>query len=122
MNLKAKKFWVDGGCRGNGRPYAEAYGSINDGELTRTVEWLGLRTNNEAEYATLISLLMNLPSNSRPTIFMDSKLVVQQLQGNWKVRANNLKPWFELCERHLKRTKATLRWVPRDVIVQKVGH
>lgn len=61
-------------------------------------------TNNEAEYTALIKLLEELRNDSTlerlwiPNIIKikgDSKLVIQQVFGNWKVKADNLKPFNE---------------------------
>ena len=62
-------------------------------------------TNNEAEYTALIKLLEELRNRSLPSnttekvsavqIKGDSKLVIQQVFGDWKVKADNLKPFNE---------------------------
>tara|TARA_B100001013_G_scaffold308894_2_gene213039 strand:- start:1279 stop:1803 length:525 start_codon:yes stop_codon:yes gene_type:complete len=59
------------------------------------------KTNNEAEYTALNKLLesLNPISLSRTSyeIYGDSKLVIEQMKGNWLVKANNLLPLWREC-------------------------
>jgi ribonuclease HI len=50
--------------------------------------WLGVATNNEAEYQALIEGLKSVSewSPDRLEIYLDSKLVVEQMNGRWKVK------------------------------------
>jgi len=84
--------WIDGAARGNPGPAASA-GVVKNGN-TLVTEWgipLGTRTNNEAEYLGLIFALEWLQHNPGPAIiYSDSKLLVEQVSGRWKVKAENL--------------------------------
>lgn len=56
--------------------------------------WLGVTTNNEAEYHALIEGLKAVAEwkPDRLEVFLDSKLVVEQLNGRWKIKARELLP------------------------------
>lgn len=92
---------TDGGSRGN--PGPGAYGFVMLDESGQTIldggEYLGSTTNNEAEYQGLVSALETLLSFSKLdqveslVIKMDSKLVVEQVLGNWKVKELRLQPY-----------------------------
>ncbi len=62
--------------------------------LLRTFHrWLGRATNNQAEYEALIEGLKAVADwkPDRLEVYMDSKLVVEQVRGNWKVKEPDLK-------------------------------
>ena len=57
--------------------------------------WLGIKTNNEAEYLALIEGLKAV-SKWRPDrleIYLDSKLVAEQVKGNYRVKEPRLQPF-----------------------------
>ena len=86
----------DGGSRGNPGPAASGIVfSLPDGTvLGEYSRFLGHTTNNQAEYDAVILALENLdryPAESYH-FYMDSKLVVEQLSGNWKVKHPDIKP------------------------------
>jgi ribonuclease HI len=56
--------------------------------------FLGIKTNNEAEYEALIEGLKAVSEwkPDRLEIFLDSKLVVEQVNGRWKVKEARLQP------------------------------
>ena len=88
--------YADGGSRGN--PGISGAGAviINSEKVVikEISEYLGKQTNNYAEYSSLLFVLrecINLGINqSKIEIFMDSKLVVQQVNGKWKVKSDNI--------------------------------
>lgn len=89
--------YTDGGSRNN--PGEAGIGVVAyEGEevLFELSEYLGIQTNNYAEYMGVIRALeeilaRNLAQGSIE-VCMDSKLVVEQVQGNWKVKEPTLKP------------------------------
>jgi ribonuclease HI len=89
--------YFDGASKGNPGPSGAAcwikHGSTSYGEY----KFLGTQTNNVAEYSGLILGLKNLSNHQESSIKVhgDSKLVIEQMKGNWQVKAENLKP---LCE------------------------
>ena len=117
------KYWCDGGTKWHNGEQSEAYGSYCDetGQMARLC-FPQYRTNNEAEYATLLSLLESLQTDSFPTIYMDSRLVVNQISGEWKLKAQHLFHLLQACRQHVSRTGAFINWVPREKIVEKLGH
>lgn len=96
--------YADGGSRGNPGP-AGAGAVVFDNLGKRVVEvadYLGVATNNIAEYEAVIRGLKGLVSaypedvvrQTPLTIRMDSKLVIEQLKGAYKVKHPNLVPRY----------------------------
>jgi ribonuclease HI len=93
---------TDGGSRGNPGPAACAFVAEKDGkEIFRLSKYLGHQTNNHAEYQGVVlalEWLSNQPFNHstiQPTVFfLDSELVVKQLNGLYKVKDENLRNLF----------------------------
>ena len=65
--------------------------------VARYAEYLGDRTNNDAEYAGILAVLQHaaLQRSTRICIYGDSKLVISQLTGIWKCKASNLVADYE---------------------------
>jgi ribonuclease HI len=87
---------VDGGSRGNPGPAAiAAVATDPSGELlAERAETIGKATNNVAEYRALllgIELAKELGSDQVEFVG-DSKLIVEQVRGNWKVKQEHLRP------------------------------
>jgi probable phosphoglycerate mutase len=95
--------WVtahcDGGSRGN--PGPSGFGAvIEDGRgqvLARLSEFLGVQTNNFAEYSGLLAVLKwALEHGHRKVkVVSDSELMVKQMKGQYKVASPGLRPLFE---------------------------
>ncbi len=89
---------IDGGARGN--PGPAAYGVVirnSKGEvLARLSDYLGLQTNNFAEYSGLLAALEFAVRENPPSlkIYSDSELLVRQMQGRYKVNNANLRELF----------------------------
>lgn len=90
--------YTDGGARGN--PGPSATGIIIKDENRRTLEaygeFLGEQTNNFAEYTALISGLKRAKELGATELecFLDSELVVKQMQGFYKVKEPALQKLF----------------------------
>ncbi|MCU1320457.1 MAG: ribonuclease [Acidobacteriaceae bacterium] len=106
-----KAGWItahcDGGARGN--PGPAGYGAEVTGPdgavIAELSEFLGIRTNNYAEYSGLLaSLQYALDSGHRRLrVISDSELMVKQIQGKYKVNSPDLKPlWQEAKNRIAK--------------------
>jgi len=100
----------DGGSRGN--PGPSGYGAIITDDKGQTIaelsEFLGVRTNNYAEYSGLLAVLDWVITNNRPRVKLvsDSELMVKQIQGKYKVNSPDLKPlWQEARNRIAKLEK-----------------
>ncbi|HEV2960825.1 MAG TPA: ribonuclease HI family protein [Candidatus Angelobacter sp.] len=90
---------IDGGARGN--PGPAAYGVIirgSDGKIVKELgEYLGLKTNNFAEYSGLLAALEYAQKEKIPAlkVFSDSELLVKQMKGQYKVNSPGLVPLYE---------------------------
>ena len=90
--------YTDGGSRGN--PGPAATGIVIKDETGKTLtaygEFLGVQTNNYAEYKAIISALKKAKSLGATEVqcIADSKLVVEQLNQNWKVREPSIQKLF----------------------------
>jgi len=101
--------WVlahcDGGARGN--PGPAGYGAVlTDSEglvLAELSEFLGIRTNNFAEYAGLLGCLQWALDHSyrRLRVVSDSLLMVNQIQGKYKVKSPDLLPLHTEARRRI---------------------
>jgi ribonuclease HI len=89
---------VDGGARGNpGKAGYGAHVTSESGDLVAEVYgFLGVATNNVAEYAGLLAALeYALGAGARNLqVRSDSQLMVRQLQGRYKVKNAGLQPLF----------------------------
>ncbi len=109
---------ADGGSRGN--PGPAAYGALlKDAETGELIaergETIGIASNNVAEYRGLIAGL-ELAAEHAPeadiAVRMDSKLVVEQMSGNWKIKHPDMKPLAMRANR-LAPFGTTFTWMPR---------
>jgi ribonuclease HI len=103
---------VDGGSRGN--PGPAAYGVlVRDprGEIVaRLKKYIGINTNNVAEYFGLIAALDYAQNHGIRALRVesDSELMVKQLRGQYKVKSAELKPLFERAKK-MSQTFETFR-------------
>jgi len=116
---KAIRLYTDGACRGN--PGSGGAGAVlldeNGGVVTTAKKFLGTCTNNEAEYAALILGLEEALSGGHKTIqvFLDSELLVRQINGIYRVKNDRLKTLMQEVQRHLARFDGcTVEHVPRS--------
>ncbi|MEU4538007.1 bifunctional RNase H/acid phosphatase [Streptosporangium sp. NPDC023825] len=112
---------ADGGSRGN--PGPAGYGAVvkdaADGQvLVETAASIGTQTNNVAEYRGLIAGLTSLldlaGDGAKVEVRMDSKLVVEQMAGRWKIKNEGLRPLALEAAALARRLKVTWRWIPRE--------
>ncbi|GAB2859912.1 bifunctional RNase H/acid phosphatase [Nocardioides pacificus] len=109
---------ADGGSRGN--PGPSAYGALLKDARTGTLiaeaaETLGVATNNVAEYSGLIAglkLAAQFAPGARVEVRMDSKLVVEQMSGRWKIKHPSMQP-LAAEARRLAPPGTTYTWIPR---------
>ncbi|MER7465222.1 bifunctional RNase H/acid phosphatase [Streptomyces sp. NPDC097981] len=111
---------ADGGSRGN--PGPAGYGAVvldpATGEtLAERAEFIGVATNNVAEYKGLIAGLKaarELAPDAVVQVRMDSKLVVEQMSGRWKIKHPDMKPLAAEAATILPRSQVTYEWIPRE--------
>ncbi|AXG77578.1 bifunctional RNase H/acid phosphatase [Streptomyces paludis] len=111
---------ADGGSRGN--PGPAGYGAVVldpvTGEpLAEAAEYIGVATNNVAEYKGLIAGLKAaraLDPAAPVHVRMDSKLVVEQMSGRWKIKHPDMKPLAAEAARILPASQVTYEWIPRE--------
>ena len=112
---------ADGGSRGN--PGPAAYGAVvRDAEtgqvLAERAEYIGTETNNVAEYRGLIAGLTaarEIDPDATVEARLDSKLVVEQLSGRWKIKHPSMRPLAIRARDILPVERVTYTWVPREL-------
>jgi len=88
---------TDGGARGNPGPAGAGFVVEVDGDIAcRGGRYLGVATNNVAEYEAMIWGLENVRALGfrDVKVFADSELLVKQVNGHYKVKNAGLKPLF----------------------------
>ncbi|MGB2589675.1 MAG: reverse transcriptase-like protein [Candidatus Acidiferrum sp.] len=94
---------IDGAARGN--PGPASYGVVvrdGSGELVAKLKkYIGRMTNNVAEYYGLIAALDYAESHGIRALRIesDSELLVKQMQGQYKVKSDDLRPLFERAKK-----------------------
>ena len=110
---------IDGAARGNPGPagagvYVEADGDRPAEEL---FEPLGTQTNNVAEYSALLLALTRASELGAQEVEIqsDSRLLVEQVNGNFRVKAEHLKPLvFDAVKRAKAFRRFSIRHIPRE--------
>jgi ribonuclease HI len=112
--LERFQLFFDGS--GNGR-----WGAVLHARDGTTKTWAGRggATNNEAEYLALIRGLEETKkvygTRIWVQVFGDSQLVIRHLTGEYKVRAQNLRTYFERAKALLAEfAQVSIKWVPRE--------
>ena len=112
--------YTDGGARGNpGKAGVGVVVYVKDKIIFQQSKYLGVKTNNEAEYTGLICALewllnqKDILNIEKVNFFLDSQLVVRQMQGRYKVKALNLKGYY-------KRTRELIRLISLPIIFQDI--
>jgi len=127
LRMKTKlKVYSDGASRGNPGPSAIAFVVLTeDGKiLKKHSEYVGMKTNNQAEYEALINALEFASGLTDQEVIchMDSELVVKHLNRDYRVRDSRLKPlWLKANELANRFCKVAFVHVPRtDAYIQEV--
>jgi probable phosphoglycerate mutase len=111
---------ADGGSRGN--PGPAAYGSLlrdaDTGEvIAERAEFIGHASNNVAEYRGLIGgleLVAEHAPGADVEVRMDSKLVIEQMAGRWRIKHPDMRP-LALQAQRLAPPGVRWTWVRRDL-------
>jgi len=111
--------FTDGGARGNPGPAATGIVIKNEADkiLAHYGEYLGEQTNNYAEYSAAISGLKKAHElgATEVELFLDSKLVCEQLNQNWKVKEPTLQKLFVQAYNILQQfKKTTIKHIRRE--------
>lgn len=112
------RVYSDGAARGNpGLAGAGAVLTTPEGEVVeRLGRFLGVQTNNVAEYTALLLGLERAKElgATEVDVLADSELMIRQLEGRYQVKAPGLKPLFEKARALLRGfPKTTLQHIPR---------
>jgi len=119
---------TDGGSRGNPGPAAIGivFCDDKDSEIYKCCEYIGTATNNEAEYRAIIQGLKILSKsdwfskNNHPgnkiICRLDSLLVVEQINGNYKIKQDHLAQFVKEIRGLIAdfRAKIVFSYVPRE--------
>lgn len=112
---------ADGGSRGN--PGPAAYGAVvrdaSTGDvLAEVAEPIGRATNNVAEYRGAIAGLRaasGLDPEAEVEVRMDSRLVVEQMSGTWKIKQPHLRPLAQDARTAFPAERVRWTWIPREL-------
>jgi probable phosphoglycerate mutase len=112
---------ADGGSRGN--PGQSGSGAIvvdqASGELLAEIGlYGGIASNNVAEYKAMIAGVrraLQIDPNAELHIRMDSKLVVEQMMGRWKIKHPAMAELAAEARSLLTGTPVRFEWIPREV-------
>lgn len=110
---------IDGGARGNPGPagYGVHLEAEDGGGVTEIYGYLGVATNNIAEYAALLALL-EYAVQARPAslrVFSDSELLIRQMLGEYRVKDPKLKVLHAAARRLLAAVPGvSFEHVPRE--------
>jgi len=113
------KLFVDGASRNNPGPSgAGIYVMKNDCVVQSVGYFLGIKTNNQAEYLALVIGLLHMREQMKACdklmIISDSQLVIRQLAGEYKVRHEHVKQLHRVAITLLSEMQYTLMHVLRD--------
>jgi ribonuclease H / adenosylcobalamin/alpha-ribazole phosphatase len=119
MEHRSVQIESDGGSRGN--PGPAAYGAVlkdaDTGEvIAERAEHIGTASNNVAEYRGLIAgleLYNEHTPDAELEVRMDSKLVVEQMSGRWKIKHPDMRP-LAMAANRLAPFGTTFTWIPRE--------
>lgn len=111
---------ADGGSRGNPGP-AGSGALVLDADsgaiLVEISRFLGVATNNVAEYVALIAGLqaaLELDDTADIEVRMDSKLVIEQMSGRWKIKHPDMAELGRQVQDLIRGKQVEFSWIPRE--------
>jgi phosphoribosylglycinamide formyltransferase-1 len=112
--------YIDGASRGNPGPAAAGFTLADSAgtQLQAKAFFLGQATNNVAEYTSLVKALeaaKNIGAEQL-TVFSDSELLVRQINGQYKVKSEQIRPLFRQAVNLLGEFK---KWKVRHISREK---
>ena len=97
-DVKSVKLYTDGGSRGNPGPSATGFVILDfkDQIVNKGSKYLGITTNNQAEYTALVDGLKKCQDIGveELEVYMDSLLIINQMKGSFKVKNADLIPLY----------------------------
>ncbi len=111
--------YTDGGARGNPGPSGIGAVILDDKKnlIAEISEYIGEATNNQAEYRAVVAAIKKAKELGAMEIqfYLDSQLVVEQLNGNYKVKNKGLQPLFvSVYNDSLSFKKVAYSHIPRE--------
>ena len=111
---------ADGGSRGN--PGLSGAGAVvidaASGNILREIsEAVGIATNNVAEYSAVIFALevaFEIDPAAEIVVRMDSKLVVEQMSGRWKIKHPDMLSLGARVQQLISGKNVEFVWIPRE--------
>ena len=109
------KIYTDGAARGNPGPAVVGYVIFKkDKLLKKSARYIGKSTNNIAEYRAVINALRIAPKKKEIVLYSDSKLVVNQITGKFKVKKEHLKKLHDKVKELSAKLEIKFKWASRD--------
>ena len=117
------KIFTDGGARGNPGPAGAGFVVLcGDEVIYEGSKFLGTKTNNQAEYLALIMALTWVSENTKIVgkkeinFFLDSQLIVRQLNGVYKIKSANIKTLAMTAKSLISKIENKIKFVftPRE--------
>ncbi len=120
VKIDQLKLYTDGGSRGNPGPSASGYVLMDmaDNVVKKAGVYLGITTNNQAEYQALKFGLQEARKMHVQSVdvYMDSELVIKQMKGIYKVKNRELWPIHDAIKQLVTSfKKVTFTHVPREL-------
>ena len=111
--------YTDGGARGNPGPAGIGATILNDKKnlIAEISEYIGVATNNQAEYRAVMAAIKKAKELGAEELnfYLDSQLVVEQLNGNYKIKNKGLQPLFvSIYNDSLNFKKVSYSHIPRE--------
>lgn len=109
---------ADGGSRGN--PGPAGYGAVvHEGHIVvaELYDFLGIATNNVAEYSGLVAGLEAIHAidpDAEVDVRMDSKLVVEQMSGRWQIKHAGMRELAQKAREAHSPSLVSYGWIPRE--------
>ena len=112
---------ADGGSRGN--PGQSGSGAVvidqASGEILAEIGlYGGIASNNVAEYKAMIAGVrraLEIDPDAVLHVRMDSKLVVEQMSGRWKIKHPDMANLAAEAREVLTGTPVSFEWIPREI-------
>lgn len=111
---------ADGGSRGNPGPSGSGAVVIDasTGLVIREISlFIGTATNNVAEYNALKAAILEIRKinpSAKVSVRMDSKLVIEQMTGNWKVKHPDMRALVIEIQGLVRDLDIDFKWIPRE--------